>query len=91
MKEMINREHITITELKMSLDGSNKGNTQMQNTIKRLTEIEVAYKKMTADYTKSTAAIKDYEDRFNSMNMKVNELTSINNQLVTVRTKIDRS
>ena len=46
---------------------------------------------MTADYTKSTAASKDYEDMFNSMNMKVIELTSINNQLVTVRTKMDRS
>ena len=46
---------------------------------------------MTADYTKSTVAIQDYEDKFNSMNMKVNELTSINNQLVTVRTKMDRS
>ena len=89
--EMLNREHITITELEMSLDGSNNGNAQMQNTIKRLTEIEVAYKKMTADYTKSTAAIKDYEDKFNGMNMKVIELTSINNQLVTVRTKMDRS
>ena len=62
---------ITITELEMSLDGSNKGNAQMQNTIKRLTEIEVAYKKMTADYSKSTAAIKDYEGKFNGMNMKV--------------------
>ena len=46
---------------------------------------------MTDNYTKSTAAIKDYEDKFNGMNMKVIELTSINNQLVTVRTKMDRS
>ena len=94
---------ITITELEMSLDGSNKGNAQLQQTvkvqndkmmqlsaayedvnrklggsvqqyditIKRLTEIEAAYKKMTADYAKSTAAIKDYEGKFNGMNMKV--------------------
>ena len=67
------------------------GAQQMKNTIMRLTEFEVAYKKMTADYTKSTATIKDYEGKFNGMNMKVNELTSINNQLVTVRTKMDRS
>ena len=76
-----------ITELEMSLDGSNNGNAQMKNTI----TITIAYKKMTADYTKSTAAIKDYEDKFNSMNIKGNELTSINNQLITVRTKMDRS
>ena len=74
-----------ITELEMSLDDSNKGNAQMKNTIMRLTEFEVAYKKMTDNYTKSTAVIKDYEDKFNGMNMKVIELTSINNQLVTVR------
>ena len=74
-----------ITKPERSLDGSHKGNAQMKNTI------TIAYKKMTADYTKSTAAIKDYEDKFNSMNIKVNELTSINNQLVTVRTKMDRN
>ena len=80
-----NITELEITELKMSLDGSNKGNAQMKNTIMRLTEFEVAYKKMTDNYTKSTAVIKDYEDKFNDMNMKVIELTSINNQLVTVR------
>ena len=54
-----------ITELEMSLDGSNNGNAQMKITI------TIAYKKMTADYSKSTAAIKDYEGKFNGMNMKV--------------------
>merc|ERR1711970_601596 len=76
---------ITITELEMSLDGSNKSNVQLQNTckvqgekimqltsayedvnrklgasvqqydvtIKKLTELDVSYKKITADYNKS--------------------------------------
>merc|ERR1711990_1319502 len=84
---------ITITELEMSLDASNKGNAQLQNTckvqnekimqltsayedvnrklgasvqqydvtIKKLTELDVSYKKITADYNKSLTTIKDYE------------------------------
>ena len=86
---------ITITELEMSLDASNKGNAQLQNTckiqnekimqltsayedvnrkmgasvqqydvtIKKLTELDVSYKKITADYNKSLTVIKDYEHR----------------------------
>merc|ERR1719319_1121104 len=76
---------VTITELEMSLDASNKSNSQLQNTckvqnekimqltsayedvnrklggtvqqyditIKKLTELEAIYKKMSVDYTKS--------------------------------------
>ena len=86
---------ITITELEMSLDASNKSNAQLQNTckvqnekimqlasayedvnrklgasvqqyevtIKKLTELDVSYKKITADYNKSLTVIKDYEHR----------------------------
>ena len=86
---------ITITELEMSLDASNKSNAQLQNTckvqnekimqltsayedvnrklgasvqqyevtIKELTELDVSYKKITADYNKSLTVIKDYEHR----------------------------
>merc|ERR1711971_1519729 len=111
---------ITITELEMSLDASNKGNAQLQNTckiqnekimqltsayedvnrklggsvqqydvtIKKLTELDVSYKKITADYNKSLTIIKDYELKLNGFNGKVNELTSANNQLMMVKTKL---
>merc|ERR1711971_1019189 len=113
---------ITITELEMSLDASNKGNAQLQNTckiqnekimqltsayedvnrklggsvqqydvtIKKLTELDVSYKKITADYNKSLTIIKDYELKLNGFNGKVNELTSANNQLVMVKTKLEK-
>merc|ERR1712158_332013 len=113
---------ITITELEMSLDASNKSNAQLQNTckvqnekimqltsayedvnrklgasvqqydvtIKKLTELDVSYKKITADYNKSLTTIKDYELKLNGFNGKVNELTSANNQLVMVKTKLEK-
>merc|ERR1711910_239501 len=111
---------ITITELEMSLDASNKSNAQLQNTckdqnekimqltsayedvnrklgasvqqyditIKKLTELDVSYKKISADYNKSLSTIKDYELKLNGFNGKVNELTTANNQLVMVKTKL---
>merc|ERR1711971_1303628 len=113
---------ITITELEMSLDASNKGNAQLQNTckiqnekimqltsayedvnrklggsvqqydvtIKKLTELDVSYKKITADYNKSLTIIKDYELKLNGFNGKLNELTSANNQLMMVKTKLEK-
>merc|ERR1712203_457596 len=113
---------ITITELEMSLDASNKSNAQLQNTckvqnekimqltsayedvnrklgasvqqydvtIKKLTELDVSYKKITADYNKSLTVIKDYELKLNGFNSKVNELTTANNQLVMVKTKLEK-
>merc|ERR1712158_166543 len=113
---------ITITELEMSLDASNKGNAQLQNTckvqnekimqltsayedvnrklgasvqqydisIKKLTELDVSYKKISADYNKSLTVIKDYELKLNGFNGKVNELTTANNQLVMVKTKLEK-
>merc|ERR1712226_1350076 len=113
---------ITITELEMSLDASNKSNAQLQNTckvqnekimqltspyedvnrklgasvqqydvtIKKLTELDVSYKKITADYNKSLTVIKDYELKLNGFNGKVNELTSANNQLMIVKTKLEK-
>merc|ERR1712241_431881 len=113
---------ITITELEMSLDASNKSNAQLQNTckvqnekimqltsayedvnrklgasvqqyditIKKLTELDVSYKKISADYNKSLTTIKDYELKLNGFNGKVNELTTANNQLVMVKTKLEK-
>merc|ERR1711962_1934075 len=113
---------ITITELEMSLDASNKSNAQLQNTckvrnekimqltsayedvnrklgasvqqydvtIKKLTELDVSYKKITTDYNKSLTVIKDYELKLNGFNGKVNELTTANNQLMMVKTKLEK-
>merc|ERR1712020_126164 len=57
---------------------------------KKLTELDVSYKKITADYNKSLTVIKDYELKLNGLNGKVNELTSANNQLVIVKTKLEK-
>merc|ERR1712110_1057435 len=46
--------------------------------------------KITADYNKSLTVIKDYELKLNGFNGKVNELTSANNQLVMVKTKLEK-
>merc|ERR1719510_1457458 len=120
--EVIKKMSITITELEMSLDASNKSNAQLQNTckvqnekimqltsayedvnrklgasvqqyditIKKLTELDVSYKKISADYNKSLSTIKDYELKLNGFNGKVNELTTANNQLVMVKTKLEK-
>merc|ERR1712213_69144 len=63
---------------------------QYDVTIKKLTELDVSYKKMTADYNKSLTLIKDYELKLNGFNGKVNELTTANNQLVMVKTKLEK-
>merc|ERR1719260_469052 len=63
---------------------------QYDVTIKKLTELDVSYKKITADYNKSLTTIKDYELKLNGFNGKVNELTTANNQLVMVKTKLEK-
>merc|ERR1719295_2111595 len=107
------KNEVEVIKKKMSMDASNKGNAQLQNTckvqnekimqltsayedvnrklgasvqqydvtIKKLTELDVSYKKITADYNKSLTTIKDYELKLNGFNGKVNELTTANNQL----------
>merc|ERR1712072_944130 len=57
---------------------------------KKLTELDVSYKKISADYNKSLSTIKDYELKLNGFNGKVNELTTANNQLVMVKTKVEK-
>merc|ERR1712055_306939 len=63
---------------------------QYDVTIKKLTELDVSYKKITADYNKSLTTIKDYELKLSGFNGKVNELTQVNNQLVMVKTKLEK-
>merc|ERR1712051_781566 len=90
---------ITITELEMSLDASNKGNAQLQNTCKiqneKIMQLTSAYedvnRKMGASVQQYDLTInKDYELKLNGFNGKVNELTSANNQLVMVKTKLEK-
>merc|ERR1719204_590820 len=52
---------------------------QYDVTIKKLTELDVSYKKITADYNKSLTVIKDYELKLNGFNDEVNkkQLTKI--------------
>merc|ERR1712128_183488 len=116
------KNEVEVIKKEMSLDASNKGNAQLQNTckiqndkimqltsayedvnrklggsvqqydvtIKKLTELDVAYKKITVDYNKSLTIIKDYELKLNGFNGKMNELTSANNQLMMVKTKLEK-
>jgi len=113
---------ITITELEMSLDASNKSNTQLQSTakqqaakimeltaayddvnrklatslqqydvtIKRLQVIEVDFKNLKLNYDGSMKACKDAESKLAGFNTKVTELTTINNNLVQVKTKLEK-
>merc|ERR1712088_667924 len=89
---------ITITELEMSLDASNKGNAQLQNTCKvqneKIMQLTSAYedvnRKLGASVQQYDVTIKNYELKLNGFNGKVNELTSANNQLVMVKTKLEK-
>merc|ERR1712055_602892 len=63
---------------------------QYDITIKRLTSIEAEFKTLNINYQKSQASIKDYEAKFGGVSAKVNELTQVNNQLVMVKTKLEK-
>ena len=114
---------ITITELEMSLDASNKGNAQLQNTckvqnekimqltsayedvnrklgasvqqyditIKKLTELDVSYKKISADYNKSLSTIKDYELKLNGFNGKVDTSRSVLKMIISIMVTGERA
>merc|ERR1712218_259901 len=114
---------ITITELEMSLDASNKSNAQLQNTckvqnekimqltsayedvnrklgasvqqyditIKKLTELDVSYKKISADYNKSLSTIKDYELKLNGFNGKVDTSRSVLKMIISIMVTGERA
>merc|ERR1712055_700922 len=63
---------------------------QYDITIKRLTSIEAEFKTLNINYQKSQASIKDYEAKFGGISTWVNELTSANNQLMIVKTKLEK-
>merc|ERR1712066_479517 len=113
---------ITITELEMALDASNKSNGQLQMTtkgqaekimqlsgayddvnkklsasvqqydvtIKRLTMIETELKTVTVNYNNTVKVVKDYEGKMAAMSKQVAELTSANQNLGQVKTKIEK-
>merc|ERR1740137_178797 len=113
---------ITITELEMSLDGSNKSNSQLQNTckvqaqkimeltaayddvnkklagslqqyditIKRLTQIEMEFKTVTANYNNCMKCCKDYEGKVGGLTKQVTELTTVNNSFSQMKVKLEK-
>merc|ERR1711970_1119434 len=113
---------VTITGLEMSLDASNKSNSQLQNTakqqaakimeltaayddvnrklagslqqydvtIKKLTVIENEFKTLKANYDGSLKACKDAEGKLGGLTTKVTEITTINNNLMQVKTKLEK-
>lgn len=113
---------ITITELEMSLDASNKSNTQLQNTakqqaakimeltsayddvnrklagslqqydvtVKKLMVIEAEFKTLRANYDGSLKACKDAEGKLGGLTTKVTEITTVNNNLMQVKTKLEK-
>merc|ERR1712038_1916046 len=113
---------ITITELEMSLDGSNKSNTQLQGTrkqqaakimeltaayddvnrklagslqqydvtVKKLMTIEAEFKTLRANYDGSLKACKDAEGKLGGLTTKVTEITTVNNNLMQVKTKLEK-
>merc|ERR1712060_132689 len=56
----------------------------------KLTELDVSYKKISADYNKSLSTIKDYELKLNGFNGKVNELTNANQGLGQFKVKVEK-
>merc|ERR1711936_1186229 len=84
----------TITELEMSLDASNKSNAQLQNTCKvqneKIMQLTSAYEDVNR---KLGASVQQYDvtiKKLTGFNSKVNELTTANNQLVMVKTKLEK-
>merc|ERR1719495_2739690 len=80
---------VTITELEMSLDASNKSNAQLQNNCK-LQAIESEFKGLKLNYDNSLKIVKDYEMKMGDLNKKVNDLTSINTNLTQIKIKIEK-
>jgi chromosome segregation ATPase len=113
---------ITITELEMSLDASNKSCSQLQNTtkmqankimeltgayddvnkklagslqqyditFKQLRQIEQEFKGLRANNESSIKVIKEYESKLTILTTRVNELTTINNNLTQSRGKLEK-
>jgi len=113
---------ITITELEMSLDASNKSNSQLQNTaktqagkimeltaayddvnkklagslqqyditFKQLRQIEAEFKGLRTSNEQSVKVIKEYESKLTILTTRVNELTSINNNLSQAKGKLEK-
>merc|ERR1711971_221400 len=78
---------ITITELEMSLDASNKGNEQLQNTCKIQNE---KIMQLTSAYEDVNRKLGGSMQQYDVTIKKLTELTSANNQLMMVKTKLEK-
>merc|ERR1711963_1282448 len=85
---------ITITELEMSLDASNKGNAQLQNTCKvqneKIMQLTSAYEDVNR---KLGASVQQYDvtiKKLTELDVSYKKITADYNQLVMVKTKLEK-
>merc|ERR1712142_1376004 len=92
---------ITITELEMALDASNKSNGQLQMTAKgqaeKIMQLTSAYddaqKKLAGSvqhYDITVKVVKDYESKMAALSKQVAELTSANTNITQIKVKIEK-
>jgi chromosome segregation ATPase len=122
VEKMKQKMVITITELQMSLEAANKGNTQLNNTCKiqqteihklssmyeevsrklqssveqyqvtinKLSIVEQELNSMKSNFGASNKERVMIESKMKEMNVRIVEITNINNQLTLVKTKLEK-
>merc|ERR1712200_304653 len=63
---------------------------QYDVTIKKMQQIELEFKSLRTNYDQSVKLVKDYETKLAGFNKQVNELTIVNNNLSSVKIKIEK-
>merc|ERR1712200_225970 len=83
-----------IMELTAAYDDVNRklatGVQQYDVTIKKMQQIELEFKSLRTNYDQSVKLVKDYETKLAGFNKQVNELTIVNNNLSSVKIKIEK-
>jgi len=83
-----------IMELTAAYDDVNKklaGSLQQYDiTIKRLTQIEMEFKTVTANYNNCMKCCKDYEGKVGGLTKQVTELTTVNNSFSQMKVKLEK-
>merc|ERR1719210_2423364 len=85
--EEINQLTAAYDDVSKKLAGSAQ---QCDITVKRLTQIETELKTVTVNYNNTVKVVKDYEGKMAAMSKQVAELTSANQNLGQVKTKIEK-
>merc|ERR1712200_30961 len=63
---------------------------QYDVTVKKMQQIELEFKSLRTNYDQSVKLVKDYETKLAGFNKQVNELTIVNNNLSSVKIKIEK-